>query len=194
MKLSRRTIIISTIIAGILVVVSGVLLSNALRQPSQAEEPTQDIALQSEPEPETSTTEPETTAPVVTVDPTTVDSVDIVPLDITVSYVKGIPGFTYAIQRSQNGTRYIEFSSADLIGTKCTDDTGIFASIIENPSPDTEGATVSTTTTVGQDTYGLSLATDTCTSNPELLKQYQASFNDAFTLLRSINSNTDEVE
>lgn len=120
-----------------------------------------------------------------TIDPATVATVDIVPMTITVSYVKGIGAFEYEILRAQNGTRYVEFRSPSLVGTKCTNDMGTFASIIANPT-DTESSTLSKTTTVDGTKYGLSLADATCTSDSAALQKYQQSFSDAFTLLKKL--------
>lgn len=118
-------------------------------------------------------------------DPATVGSIDIEPLELTVSYVKGINGFEFEVLRTARGTRYVEFRSPDLIGTKCTDDEGTFASILENPTDD-EAATISNKTTVDGQSYGLSLAGASCTSDTKLLANYQESFTDAFTLLKKM--------
>ncbi|MFZ1249902.1 MAG: hypothetical protein WAR37_00410 [Candidatus Microsaccharimonas sp.] len=133
------------------------------------------------------TTEPEVAkqdAP--SLDPETVASVAIEPMNISVSYVKGIDGFEYQVLRRPNGTQYVEFRTEQLKGTKCTDDTGIFASILENPE-NTESSTLTKTTSVSGTTYGLSLPADNCTSNTPLLSQYQKSFTDAFGLLNKLN-------
>lgn len=121
-----------------------------------------------------------------TLDPAAVGTIDVQPLALTVSYVKGIGGFEYSVQRSSGGTQYVEFTSPQLAGTKCTDDTGPFASIIKDPSTN-EASTVTATQTVDGVKYGLSLSDDTCTGNKELLKQYQASFRDAFGLLKKMS-------
>lgn len=120
-----------------------------------------------------------------TVDPSTVSSIDIQPLELTVSYVKGIPGFEYQILRTAQGTRYVEFTNDSVKGTKCTDDMGVFASIIAGPN-ETEAATLDAKAVVEDMTYGLSLASDTCTNNQELLEQLQRSFSTAFPLLKKI--------
>lgn len=118
-------------------------------------------------------------------DPATVGTVDISPMEITVSYVKGVGGFEYQVLRTSNGTRYVEFRSAELAGTKCTDDEGKFASILANPN-DTEGATITKTTTVDDTKYGLSLEGAACTSDKDKLENYQKSFSDAFSLLKKM--------
>lgn len=125
-----------------------------------------------------------------TLDPSTVSTIAIPQFGLEVSYVKGIPGFSYAVQRAQNGTQYVEFTSDQLIGSKCTDDTGIFATIIKNPGAGSDGATVSSTTKVGDVTYGLSLASQVCAPDTALLTQYQASFKDAFNLLKVTSTDT----
>ena len=121
-----------------------------------------------------------------TVDPDSVSVVDIKPMNLAVSYIKGVGGFEFFVMRTANGTQYVEFSNQDLKGTKCTDDTGVFASIVEAPR-DNDSPTLSKTTTVDGVKYGLSLADETCTKDPDLLKQYQASFSDAFSLLKAID-------
>lgn len=120
-----------------------------------------------------------------TIDPSTVSTIDIEPMDLTVSYVKGVGGFEFAVRRTANGTQYVEFSSPSLKGTKCTDDEGVFASILASPSTD-EGSTITKTVTIDGEKYGLSLVGATCTKDPDLLKKYQASFSDAFSLLKKL--------
>lgn len=119
------------------------------------------------------------------IDPATVATIDIEPISLTVSFIKGAGGFGYEVFRTAGGTKYVQFSSEKLIGTKCTDDEGQFASIIESPSAD-EGATLAKTTTVDGTTYGLSLADPTCTSDAGLLKQFQDAFSQPFTLLKKM--------
>lgn len=119
-------------------------------------------------------------------DPATVSTIDIAQLNITVSYVKGIKGFSYEIQRAPKGSQYVEFYTDALKGTKCSDDDGQFASILVNPDSN-EKATVTKTTVIDGTSYGLSLSTPNCTSNPDLLAQYQKSFSDAFSLLKKTN-------
>lgn len=119
-------------------------------------------------------------------DPSTVGTVDISPMGIKVAYVKGVGGFEYEVLRAGNGTRYVELRSPTLAGTKCTNDIGTFASILTDPT-DNETATVAKTITVEETRYGLSLADDTCTSDPETLAEYQKSFSDAFSLLEKLD-------
>lgn len=119
------------------------------------------------------------------IDPATVSTIDIGPMNLTVSYVKGVGGFEFEVLRTASGGRYVEFRNETLIGTKCTDDEGTFASILQDPSND-EAATLSKKTTLDGTVYGLSLPETTCTSNPELLEKYQKSFSDAFPLLKKI--------
>lgn len=117
-------------------------------------------------------------------DPNTVSTIDITPMTITVSYVKGVGAFEYQVLRTPSGTQYVEFRSAELIGTKCTDDAGAFASIIQNPSSAETNSTVSQTVDLESTKYGLALSGTNCTSNLESLEQYQQSFGKAFSLLK----------
>ncbi len=119
------------------------------------------------------------------VDPAKVNTVDIEPMQLTVSYIKGIGGFNFQVLKTPNGTTYVQFSSTKLAGTKCTNDEGDFASILESPTAD-ESSTLAKTTVVGGTTYGLSLADGSCTSSPDLLKQYQDAFSEPFSLLKKM--------
>ena len=119
-------------------------------------------------------------------DPATFSSIVIESENIELYYTKGIPGFEYRVLRTSSGTTYIEFATEGLIGTKCTDDDGVFASVIKNPS-ETEAQTVTTITKVGDDSYGLSLASDTCTGDAKLLGEYQAAFKSGFGSLRAVD-------
>lgn len=119
------------------------------------------------------------------IDPTTLATVAIEPMALSVSYVKGIGGFTYQVLRSPSGTPYVSFMNEALIGTKCTDDEGTFAAIIEGPS-EAEQETLDATTVVSGTTYGLSLSADTCTSDPALLSEYQDAFLTPFSLLKTL--------
>lgn len=119
------------------------------------------------------------------VDPATLNSIDVEPLGVKVFYSKGTPGFEFSVLRAADKTQYAQFTSSDLIGTKCTDDEGVFASIIQNPS-ENDAQTISQTVEVGDDTYGLSLASAGCTSNTELLTIYQDGFKNGFAHLSSL--------
>ena len=121
-----------------------------------------------------------------TLDPAKVSTIDISPISLTVSYVKGIGPFEYEVLRTTNGTRYVEFKSPDLIGTKCTNDTGVFASILADPDSN-ESSTLAKTVTVDGTKYGLSLEPSTCTADESKLQAYQKSFGDAFSLLKKLN-------
>jgi hypothetical protein len=125
---------------------------------------------------------------VPTVDPATLSFVDIEPLGIAIAYTKGTPGFEFTIKRTANQTQYIEFTSSDLVGTKCTDDDGLIVSIIKNPSSNEDRTTIDQTVAVGDDTYGISLASSGCTKNAELLDQYQKAFIEGFPSLKPIES------
>jgi len=117
--------------------------------------------------------------------PSQVNTIDVPPLNITVSYKKGVGAFEYEVLRTTNGTKYVEFRSQAVAGTKCTDDQGAFASILVNPSAD-ETATLTTQVTIESDIYGLSLASDSCTGDLDQLAKYQTAFRDAFGLLKKI--------
>lgn len=119
-------------------------------------------------------------------DPETVSTIDILPMNISVSYVKGVGGFEYEVLRTRNRTQYVEFRSETLIGTKCTDDNGTFASILENPK-DAEASTLAKTVTVDGVKYGLSLPQTNCTGDEASFKSYQRSFSDAFSLLKKLD-------
>ena len=120
------------------------------------------------------------------VDPASLTSIAIEPLGISVAYTKGTPGFDFAVKKTASKTQYVEFTSSDLIGTKCTNDEGSIASIIKNPSSNENQATISQTVKVGSDSYGLSLAGKGCTSDAELLDEYQAAFTNGFQSLTAL--------
>lgn len=127
--------------------------------------------------------------PAATIDPSTVSRIAVEPLELSVAYVKGVPGFGFSVERTASGTRYVAFSSEALIGTKCTDDEGVFASIVVNPS-EQDTPTVTETKKLDDTTYGLSLPDDTCTADTTLFTQYQAAFRDAFSLLERLSDDT----
>lgn len=191
----KTGLVITIIVLAVTLVVVGtiVVLQNLNQQPAVTNQPssteTDTTADQTTPTDETDAstgTDTTTDETDITVDPATLKSIDIEPMSIKVFYTKGIPGFEYAIQRASNGTHYVEFSSPDLVGTKCTDDEGIFATIIEDPSASEQQTTVNQTTTIGDMTYGLSLASDTCTAAPTLLAQYQDAFKSGFSSLSAL--------
>ena len=126
-----------------------------------------------------------------TLDPDSVSTIDIEPMGITISYVRGIPGFEFVVKRTATGTQYVQFLSPDLAGETCTDDEGTFAAIIKNPTSEEDQATITDSVTVEGDEYGLSLDSDNCTSNQELFAEYQDSFSEAFSLLRLIPADLD---
>ncbi len=127
--------------------------------------------------------------PAATIDPSTVSRIEVEPLELSVAYVRGVPGFGFSVERTASGTRYVEFSSEALIGTKCTDDEGVFASIIVNPT-NQDTPTLSETKKLDDTTYGLSLPDDTCTADEALFAGYQNAFRDAFSLLERLNTDT----
>ena len=186
-KKARKKLIATLVAVGLLVLlIAAVVVVKAMSssEPPASTETTQQDTPEITDESETTETpaaEPSEPA----IDPATVATVTIEPLSLTVSYLKGVGGFDFEVLRSANGTKYVQFSSDRLTGTKCTDDKGQFASIIENPSTD-EAATLAKTTTVEGAAYGLSLADATCTTDSELLKQYQDAFSAAFSLLKKM--------
>lgn len=186
-KKARKNLIATLVVVGALVLIVAIVA--VVKAMSSSEPPAStETTKQETPEitDESETTDTPTGEPLEpTIDPATVTTVAIEPLSITVSYLKGVGGFDFEVLRSANGTKYVQFSSARLTGTKCTDDKGQFASIIENPSAD-EAATLAKTTTVDGTAYGLSLADATCTTDSELLKQYQDAFSGAFSLLKKM--------
>lgn len=117
------------------------------------------------------------------IDPATVSTVEVEPMNLTVSYKKGTPGFEFNVIRTSGGTKYVQFSAPELVGTKCSNDVGAFASIIASPTAN-DATTLTTTKVVDDVVYGLSFATDTCTNKPELLATYQNAFSYAFSLLK----------
>lgn len=198
-KKGKRTLITAGIVLAILLAVIGTIAFIKAMGVNGNKDPYKQTSTQQTPQtPQSSnsdTSKPSTTpsdgatnnstSTAPKLDPSTVSTIDISPMNITVSYVKGVGAFEYEVLRTPNGTQYVEFRSTDLVGTKCTNDQGAFASILASPSDD-EQATVSQKTVVDGTTYGLSLPGATCTSNPDLLAKYQKSFSDAFTLLKKM--------
>lgn len=70
------------------------------------------------------------------------------------------------------------------MGTKCTDDTGVFASIIKSPASPEDKTTISETVVVDGVTYGLSLTGKNCTADLALLERYQTGFMNGFSALK----------
>jgi cytoskeletal protein RodZ len=134
----------------------------------------------------TTPTDTDKTSTTPAVDPSTLKTIDIDPLGIAVSYTKGIPGFEFAVKRAADKSEYVQFSAPELVGTKCTNDEGSFASIIKNVSSSEDSSTISQKVTVAGTTYGLSLASVDCTSDVALLKQYQSAFSNGFSQLKAI--------
>ena len=187
----RKLFTVLAVIGAILLIIGIVAVVRALssNEPTTSTETTKKDTpavsdeAKSTDKPDTET--PEKTPPEAAVDPARVTTVNIDPMAITVSYIKGIGGFDFEVKRTPNGTKFVTFSSTKLVGTKCTNDTGEFASIIDSPGAN-ETATLAKTTVVDGMTYGLSLADETCTPDTALLKQYQDSFSQAFTLLKKM--------
>jgi hypothetical protein len=181
---------VTVVVLGLtLLVVGGIVLWQNVFS-SRATEPTDQSTVQEEAPAEDTPAQDDTPAVEETpadpvIDPSTVNTIDITPLSIVVTYGKTLPGFGFEVKRAASGTQYAEFTSERLIGTKCTDDSGLFATIIKNPS-ETESSTIVKTKKLDSDTFGLSLAGDNCTSDTELLKQFQGSFSDNFSALRKL--------
>lgn len=142
--------------------------TSGTQQPETAETPKQEVA-----------TEPD-------IDESRFTTIDVEPLDISVAYEKWVPYFEFYIKRTDDGTRYAEFTYEELKGDKCSDDEGVFITIIENPSTAEDMSTIEKTTVVDGTTYGLTLASDTCTNDKGLLQRYQAAFSDGFSLLKAL--------
>lgn len=196
-KKSKRALITALSILIVLLAVVGSIAVIKAVNPAKNDPYTQQTSNEADSDASTDTEDTSATTPPAgdtgnnstspsTVDPATVSTIDIVPMNIVASYTKGVGAFEYEVLRRPNGTRYVEFSSPELVGTKCTNDKGVFVSILESPAAD-ETATLAKTSTVDGTSYGLSLAAATCTSNAELLKKYQAAFSDPFSLLKKLN-------
>jgi hypothetical protein len=185
----RNKLIITIVVLAALLVLIGVGVAMLLRPtklPSHVTTP--DTSKQIVPTKDTTNVTPSdaptsSTGPVV--DPQSLKSIDIPPLAVTVFYSKGTPGFEFSVLKTADKTQYVQFTSPNLIGTKCTNDQGAFASIIKNPSAN-ETQTVNQIVKVGSDTYGLSIASAGCTGNSDLLSLYQTGFKNGFSNLKSL--------
>jgi len=186
----KAGLIITIVILGLTVLVVGAIAfwQSAGRGSDEKATETTETTSQEETATDTpaKTEETETPAPVSDVDPATLSSIDIEAMSITVFYTKGLPGFEYVIKKTADNTQYIEFTAPQLVGTKCTDDTGSFATIIKNPISPENQSTISATTKVGNDTYGLSLAGKNCTPDEALLDKYQTAFSNGFSSLKAM--------
>ena len=184
----KKLIITITILAALLVLI-GVGLALLLRPtklPTHVDAPS--TSKQTVPTRDTTNVTPSdapTSSIGPAVDPQLLKSIDIQPLAITVFYSKGTPGFEFSVLKTADKTQYVQFTSPNLVGTKCTDDQGTFASIIKNPSSN-ETQTVNQIVKVGGDTYGLSIASAGCTGNSDLLTLYQTGFKNGFSNLKSL--------
>lgn len=192
-RAARRKLIIGAIVAVVVLFVC--LLIWSIVRPFDAPETTAPNSAMSEPQQDTPNdssdaavdTEPTVNeAETPTIDPATLSVVAVEPLGISVSYIKGVPPFSFSVNQTDVGTQYAEFSSDQLIGTKCTDDDGTFVSIVKNPTSQEDQTTLSLIKKIGSDTYGLSLPSATCTPDTSLFTQYQAAFKDAFGLLQAL--------
>jgi len=118
-------------------------------------------------------------------DPSTIKQLHIAQLGLVIDYANTLPGMSYSIGKTTAGTTYVQLSNTQLIGDKCTDDDGVFATILKDPTV-TDSVTVSMVTKVGDVTYGLALPSGACTGNLALFNQYQASMKQDFSFLRSV--------
>lgn len=190
----KKTLITSGIVLGLLLLVIGlivILRAMGNTQPQVEDVSSSEEVVKDEPE-QTEGRDTVDTIPSSNTDeakpvfnPDTTATIVIEPLAITVYYTKGVGALSYQVLRTPSGTHYVEFQAESLVGTKCTNDRGVFASILENPTAD-EVATLTRTTTVDGKTYGLSLTDDSCTSSPEALKSYQSAFSEGFDLLSRV--------
>lgn len=190
-QIQRKTWLIGTIVVlGMGLVITGVtfaLFSKQKAADSSSDTEQISVPTRQPTQEKTETTETDTTSEAVTkADPASLRSLVIEQLGVTVFYTIGTPAFEYSIQRTDSRTEYVQFTAAQLIGTKCTGDNGAFASIIKNPSSDEDQTTISQTVTVGDDTFGLSLSGAGCTADPELFMQYQTGFKNGFTSLQAL--------
>lgn len=185
---TKRIIGALAIVVGLGVVFFVVLhLSGVLRQSGDTPQDEPGIAQRQPEEPQLSK-EPEAKEDIQDtpeIDPSTLSTLDIPGASLKLSFIKGAGGFEYRIFRSPDNRQHIELSSQQLIATKCDDDTGVFATIIEAPN-ESERTTLSKTTKVAQKEYGLLLTSPTCTDAPDLLKRYQDAFIAPFELLEKL--------
>lgn len=182
----KKLIVIVAVLVGVLLIAGAVYAKGV----SQKSEPTTVAPSQTEtddaPVDDSMAAEQQSSSQgVPTVDPETLSSIAIEPLGVMVYYTKGIGGFEYSINRTADATQYADFTATELASTKCTDDKGLFVSIIKNPSTESQ-TSIAQTVKVGSDTYGLSLAGEGCTDNTELLTQYQNGFKNGFSSLTAL--------
>ena len=191
-KQGKTGLIVTIVVLALtLLVVGSIAIARNANQPavtteSQPEVSNDQESVATDDEVPASTDADSTSKPTPAVDPETLASIAIEPLEITVFYTKGIPGFEFAVKRTTSSTEYVEFSAPELVGTKCTDDGGVFVSIIENPDSAEDTATISQKVTVGSNTYGLSLAGQNCASDTTLLQEYQTAFTNGFSQLKAL--------
>lgn len=187
----KTGLIVTIVVLALTLVVVGsiVVFQNLKSEPApvvQEEPATEDMPTQDTTETPATSDDEEVSTDGQDVDTSELRSVDIEPMSIVVYYGTSIPGgFEFQVQRANDGTQYVEFLNEDLIGTKCTDDTGIFATIVEAPS-ESEQATLDQSVTVGGTTYGLLLSSDSCTGDMTLLSQYQSALSEGFYALGAL--------
>ena len=189
---AKQTVITAAIVLVILFAVIAAMLFIRSQTSSQGSTDVETINVETEQtveveDEDTSATTPipDEEEPVAKPDAANFTTIAIDPLAINIYYTKGTGPFEFAVLRTPGGTRFVEFRAPSLIGTKCTDDLGAFASIIEDPK-ESDSTTLAESIQVGANSYGLSLATDACTSDAGLLSKYQSAFRDGLPLLSAI--------
>jgi len=185
-KAGTRLIIASSGLVLVLLIAGGIALA---RRTNTADVPTTNtppsMTVEADTQHTTKTAESSDNSNVASADPETLGSVDVQPLGVTVFYTKdAVEGFGFEVKQTSS-TQYAEFSAASLTGTKCTNDTGLFATIIKDPSS-TDQSSLAQTIKVGDILYGLSLAGKGCTVDDDLLDTYQAAFAAGFPSLKAL--------
>jgi cytoskeletal protein RodZ len=155
-KIGRKKLIAVLAVVGLLVLVVALVAvaksktsTNPPVSTETSNEKTPEISQEGETTDTPMDTQPADALTEPSIDPATLATVSIEPASLSVSYLKGVGGFDFKVLRTSNGTKYVEFSSTKLAGTKCTNDEGQFASIIESPSVD-ESTTLAKTTIVDE--------------------------------------------
>ena len=189
MQSRKRRMVTIIVLAALVLIVGGAVIAKSIGgnspKPTLTPTPAATSSTDTQAETDVDQTTKSEAAATPAVDPATLSSIAVEPLAINVFYTKGVPGFDFVVKRTAGGTQYVEFSNADLVGTKCTGDTGPFASIIKNPTT-AALPTVTETVKVGNDTYGLSLVAKDCTADTTLLSQYQTAFTNGFKSLTAL--------
>lgn len=192
-SIGRRIVFIGiAVVVGVALLTGGVLL---LRHPKSSDQTTASSSNTSVSSKKTDaakkTTDTDTTkvSTPTAPDPSTIKQLEIAQLNVVLGYSNTLPGMSYSIGKTTAGTTYVQLANDQLIGDKCTDDEGVFATILKDPSS-TDNTTVSTTVKVGNDTYGLALPSDACTADQDLFDQYQTSMKQNFPFLTASTTAT----